>query len=255
MVDIKIEQVNKLLSYWITRNNQHIKEIEKWIKKIKESISEDFAQDLFEINQIFEEISKRFESLKEKLRENITKDENKRIEKKEKKTLKWNKSINKFDFSEVGIIHTPYKSNAPYQPVENDQGDFQIIINPKYMDGLHKLEKFNYIFVIYYIHQISREKTNIVSPPWTNGFEVGIFASRSPLRPNQIGISIVKIKKIVDNKIFTSGLDVFDGTPLLDIKPYIKDLDSKEDANYGWIEDLESYEHLLLHIKGIPHDY
>ncbi|MBW2124324.1 MAG: SAM-dependent methyltransferase, partial [Deltaproteobacteria bacterium] len=58
-----------------------------------------------------------------------------------------------------------------------------------------------------------------------------------------------------ENVIYTSGLDVFDGTPLLDIKPYIRDLDSKGDANYGWIEDLEDRDHLLLHIKGIPHEY
>ena len=57
-------------------------------------------------------------------------------------------------------------------------------------------------------------------------------------------------------QIFTSGLDVFDSTPLLDIKPYIKDLDLKNDANYGWLDDLDSNkEHLLLHIKGIPHEY
>jgi tRNA (Thr-GGU) A37 N-methylase len=50
-------------------------------------------------------------------------------------------------------------------------------------------------------------------------------------------------------------LDVFDGTPLLDIKPYIKELDSKSDANFGWLEDLDDRDHLMLHIKGIPHDY
>ena len=94
-----------------------------------------------------------------------------------------------------------------------------------------------------------------VSPPWTGGARVGVFASRSPVRPNSIGLSIVRIKKIIDNKVFTSGLDVFDGTPLLDIKPYIKDLDSKSDANYGWIKEIDGDEHLHLHIKGIPHDY
>jgi len=95
-----------------------------------------------------------------------------------------------------------------------------------------------------------------VSPPWTPDTKVGLFASRSPARPNPIGISIVRVKKITGNEIITSGLDVFDNTPLLDIKPYIKDLDSKNDANYGWLDDLESNkQHLLLHIKGIPHDY
>jgi hypothetical protein len=62
-------------------------------------------------------------------------------------------------------------------------------------------------------------------------------------------------KGITNNEILTSGMDVFDGTPLLDIKPYIKDLDTKHDANYGWIEDMDDREHLLLHIRGIPHDY
>ena len=94
-----------------------------------------------------------------------------------------------------------------------------------------------------------------VNPPWAGNKVVGVFASRSPVRPNNIGLSIVKIKKIIGRKIITSPLDVFDGTPLLDIKPYIADLDSKPDANYGWVEDLADREHLKLHIKGIPHDY
>ncbi len=66
---------------------------------------------------------------------------------------------------------------------------------------------------------------------------------------------MVRIKEIKNNEIITSGLDVLDGTPLLNIKPYIKELDSKTDANYGWLEDLNNKEHLLLHIKGIPHYY
>ena len=160
-----------------------------------------------------------------------------------------------FGLKQIGVIRTPYKNNAPYQPIEEDQGDFQIVVDSQYIEGLHKLDQFNYIYVIYYIHRVSQEVKNIVTPSWTGGIEVGTFASRSPVRPNFIGLSIVRIKKILENKIFTTGLDVFDGTPLLDIKPYIKDLDSKDDANYGWIEELEGFEHLLLHIKGIPHDY
>jgi len=89
----------------------------------------------------------------------------------------------------------------------------------------------------------------------TGGVKVGLFASRSPVCPNFIGLSIVQIRSIVNNKIFTSGLDVFDKTPLLDIKPYVKDLDSESDANYGWIGEINDYEHLLLHIKGIPRSY
>ncbi len=161
-----------------------------------------------------------------------------------------------FKFKQIGVIRTPYIDSAPYQPVDNDRGDFRIVLDAAYMDGLVDLDSFRYIYTIYYIDRLTRTPSMSVSPSWVPGIKVGLFASRSPNRPNPIGISVVRIKKIVDNEIFTSGLDVFDNTPLLDIKPYLKDLDSKDDANYGWLDDLDSNkEHLLLHIKGIPHDY
>jgi tRNA-Thr(GGU) m(6)t(6)A37 methyltransferase TsaA len=159
-------------------------------------------------------------------------------------------------FKQIGIIRTPYVDNAPYQPVNEDKGDFRIVLNTEYKKGLFMLDKFKYIYVIYYIDRIKRHTSMQVVPPWTGGKTVGLFASRSPVRPNPIGISIVSIKKIIDHEIITSGLDAFDGTPVLDIKPYVKDLDSKNDANYGWISGFENdEEHLLLHIKGIPHEY
>ncbi|MBN2154925.1 MAG: tRNA (N6-threonylcarbamoyladenosine(37)-N6)-methyltransferase TrmO [Candidatus Lokiarchaeota archaeon] len=165
------------------------------------------------------------------------------------------KTIKTFRLKQIGVIRTPYTDNAPYQPIQEDQGLFKIVIDPQYVEGIHKLEQFRYIYVLYYVHRIIQNPRNVISPSWTEGMNVGIFASRSPVRPNLIGLSVVQVKKISNDTIFTTGLDVFDETPLLDIKPYIKDLDSKCDANYGWIEDLDEYEHLLLHIKGIPHDY
>jgi tRNA (adenine37-N6)-methyltransferase len=161
----------------------------------------------------------------------------------------------KIEIDKIGTIHTPYVDYAPYQPVENDGGNFRIIIKPQYAKGLYKLSDFRYIYVLYHTHLIKQKLSMRVSPPWTGGLKVGVFASRSPVRPNPLGLSIVRIKEIKNNEITTSGMDVFDGTPLLDIKPYIKDLDTKDDANYGWLEEMEDYEHLLLHIKGIPHDY
>ena len=161
-----------------------------------------------------------------------------------------------FLLKQIGIIRTPYIDSAPYQPVDEDEGDFFVLVNAEYAKGLSDLARFRYIYVVYYIDRLTRSPTMIVSPSWTPGTKVGLFASRSPVRPNPIGISIVRIKQIADNRIVTSGLDVFDKTPLLDIKPYVKDLDSKNDANYGWLDDLDSNkEHLLLHIKGIPHEY
>lgn len=237
-------------------NNQHVIDTKKWIVKIKSSISEEIAQELTNAIQFFDKMNKIFESVRKKARKVKIESSDMKLEKLKKKSVSGQlKSSKTFGFKQIGVIRTPYKNNAPYQPIEKDQGEFQIIVDPQYIEGLHKLDQFNYIYVIYYTHRVSREVKNIVSPSWTGGIEVGTFASRSPVRPNFIGLSIVRIKKILKNKIFTTGLDVFDGTPLLDIKPYVKDLDSKCDANYGWIEDLEGYEHLLLHIKGIPHDY
>ena len=162
----------------------------------------------------------------------------------------------KIQFKQIGAIRTPYHDSAPFQPIADDKGDFRVAVDAEYTEGLCDLASFRYIYVIYHIDRLTRSPSMIVNPGWTHGKKVGLFASRSPVRPNPIGISIVRIKKIVDNEIHTSGLDVFDGTPLLDIKPYLKDLDSKDDANYGWLDDIGSdKEHLRLHIQGIPHDY
>ncbi|MHA1309344.1 MAG: tRNA (N6-threonylcarbamoyladenosine(37)-N6)-methyltransferase TrmO [Candidatus Helarchaeota archaeon] len=235
-------------------NKQHAKSIENWIEKAKNIISEEIASELADSIELYNKMNQIFESIREKAKKSKVKDI--KIEKTATETTSIKTNLSKsFIFKQIGVIHTPYTDNAPYQPISNDEGDFKIEIDPQYTKSLHRLDQFRYIYVIYYIDRVSREYKNIVSPPWTGGIEVGAFASRSPIRPNRLGLSIVQIKKVSDNVIFTTGLDVFDGTPLLDIKPYIKDLDSKCDANYGWIEDLEGYEHLLLHIKGIPHDY
>jgi len=162
---------------------------------------------------------------------------------------------NHYTLKQIGTIKTPYQKNAPYQPVDTDKQEFYILLNNEYVDGLSELKKFNYIYLIFFADRITQEPEMMVSPPWAEGKKVGVFASRSPVRPNPIGLSIVQIKEIVGNKIYTSGLDVFDKTPLLDIKPYIKDLDNKDNANYGWIKEMDDMSHLSLHIKGIPHDY
>ncbi len=135
----------------------------------------------------------------------------------------------------IGVIRTPYSESAPHQPIEDDEGEFRIVLDPEYVEGLRDLGAFRYIHVIYYMHKLNRSVSMAVCPPWAGGKKVSLFASRSPARPNPIGLSIVRLKGIADNTIFTSGLDVIDGTPLLDIKPYIKDLDSRFDAGDGWI--------------------
>lgn len=160
-----------------------------------------------------------------------------------------------FELSPIGVIRTPYTDTAPYQPVDEDEGDFRIALDRKYTEGLSELESFRYIYVLYFIDRVTDELSMKVPIRWAGDKAVGVFASRSPVRPNPIGLSIVRVRQVVDNEIVTSGLDVFDGTPVLDIKPYIDELDAKPDANFGWLGDLDDHEHLLLHIKGVPHPY
>jgi len=258
-VDPTIEKLKILMPYWISHNNQHIRDNEKWLRKIENIGLKEVAYELKEAIRILKEANRHIKLANEKVEESsvsrpaeILKTEKmQKISKKAKQT----EEIMSFELKQIGIIRTPYTDNAPYQPVDNDEGDFRIVVEPQYVRGLYKLAKFRYIYIIYFIHRIKRKLSMEAHPPWTDGMKVGVFASRSPVRPNPIGLSIVRIKHIVDNEIHTSGLDVFDGTPLLDIKPYIKDLDAKIDANYGWIEEIGDREHLLLHIKGIPHDY
>ena len=244
-----IEKLKILLSYWISHNREHMADEEKWFKKAEEAGFMEVSEGLRETIKISERKNEHLEAIIKKLQSG-RQEKVKIISKKDAK----GQSIN-VNFRQIGIIHTPYTNNAPYQPVENDEGEFFILLDSDYSDGLNKLSQFRYAYVIYYIHRLRRGVSMSVIPPWAEGRKVGLFASRSPLRPNPIGLSVVKIKKIVKNKIFTSGLDVFDGTPLLDIKPYIKDLDSKNDANYGWIDESADRKHLILHIKGIPHEY
>jgi tRNA-Thr(GGU) m(6)t(6)A37 methyltransferase TsaA len=156
----------------------------------------------------------------------------------------------------IGLIRSPYKDWAPYQPVEREKGigKFQVHVNEEFATGLKDLEHFAYVILIYYLDKTEGHFELTVQPPWTEK-KVGLFASRSPFRPNPIGISIVRLHRIEGNVLYTWPIDVFDETPLLDIKPYMATLDSKKDADDGWIEGLEGKEHLLKHVRGLSHDH
>ena len=159
-------------------------------------------------------------------------------------------------FQAIGTIHTPYFAlNTPHQPIPDAPGDFWITLNPEYTGALETLSTFNYIYVLYYLDQATPPKDMLTRSPWAPELEIGLFASRSPQRPNPIGLSIVKVKEIQGNELVISGIDVYNGTPLLDIKPYMHFLDSKEDANNGWFDTLPDKEHTIAHALGLSHEH
>ena len=136
----------------------------------------------------------------------------------------------------IGIIHTPYKEPKGI-PI---QGRFKkgiiglVEVFPEYQRGLKDIEGFSHLILIYYFDRAKEE--NLIGKPFLEDEPHGIFAIRSPKRPNHIGFSIVKLEKIKNNLITFSEVDILDGTPLLDIKPYITDFDSYPEAKNGWYE-------------------
>ncbi len=160
-----------------------------------------------------------------------------------------------FQMVPIGVVRTPYVEVAPYQPPKDGQGDFRIVVRPDVAPGLVRLDSFKYIYVLAYLGRDQRIPSLVVAPPWTGGIRVGLFASRSPHRFNSIGLSVVELFGIEGNVLHTGPLDLFDRTPLLDLKPYVQDLDAKVDADHGWLSELDGLDHLLLHIQGVPHDH
>jgi len=133
----------------------------------------------------------------------------------------------------VGIVHSQYKTTAD-APRQGNNKISEIEIQEEYQQGLKDLEDFSHIHVLYWFHE-SKGFSLIVNTPWDTSPH-GLFTTRSPHRPNPIGHTIVELVKLKGNKLSVRGLDAIEGTPVIDIKPYVKKLDVKIDSISGWIE-------------------
>ena len=144
--------------------------------------------------------------------------------------------MNKIIMHPIGTIHSPYKQpkDIPIQGIFKDEVEAWVDLQKKYTKGLKDLERFSHCILIYYFHQ--SEKETIEGTPFLEKEKHGIFAIRSPHRPNHIGFSVVKIKRIHENRLYFTQVDILNGTPLLDIKPYIQYFDNREDVKSGWLE-------------------
>jgi len=135
----------------------------------------------------------------------------------------------------IGIIHTPYKEpkGMPIQGRFEKGVTGQAELFPEYKHGLKDIEGFSHIILIYYFDRSREEK--LIEKPFLENETHGIFAIRSPHRPNHIGFSIVKTENVSGSAVIFSEVDMLDGTPLLDIKPYVSYFDSRENVKNGWI--------------------
>ena len=135
----------------------------------------------------------------------------------------------------IGIIHSPFTDieNMPIQPKGAMNIEGTVHVQEHYIEGLKDLNGFSHIYLIYLFHKAGRACLTVT--PFMDKFERGVFATRSPLRPNHIGLSIVQLVKIEGAILTIRGVDIIDGTPLLDIKPYIENFDSVINSTSGWM--------------------
>ena len=133
----------------------------------------------------------------------------------------------------IGIIHSPFsdKDETPIQP-SRSHAIGEVEIYAEFESGLKDIQNFSHIYLLYVFHRSKGFKLHVL--PFLDNQEHGVFATRYPKRPNQIGISIVKLLEQKKNLLIIKGVDVLDGTPLLDIKPYIPDFDINTNVDTGW---------------------
>jgi tRNA-Thr(GGU) m(6)t(6)A37 methyltransferase TsaA len=141
----------------------------------------------------------------------------------------------KMDLVPIGLIHTPYSSrkDAPHQG-RDSQEICEIELFSEYAHGLLDLERCTHLIVLYWLHLADR--CCLIARPPRDGKEHGVFATRSPNRPNPIALDVVELLEVDGCRLVVRGMDALDGSTLLDIKPYSSGIDSIEGARIGWHE-------------------
>jgi len=136
----------------------------------------------------------------------------------------------------IGIAKTPFTSieNMPIQPkgARDVQGDVEIY--EPYVEGLKDLEGFSHVYLLYLFHKAGPTALRVT--PFMDTVERGVFSTRSPLRPNHIGLSIVELVAVRRGVVTVNGIDLLNETPVLDIKPYIESFDKVEASRSGWMQ-------------------
>ena len=143
--------------------------------------------------------------------------------------------MNEIKYKIIGIIHSPFKEpkGTPIQPTGAKGINGTVEIFPEYTEGLKDIEGFSHIILLYHFH-LSKVSTLLAKPYMDNEMR-GVFAMRGPSRPNPIGISVVRLVKIEGNVLYIQDIDIVDGTPLLDIKPYVPKFDIRQIERIGWL--------------------
>jgi len=146
--------------------------------------------------------------------------------------------IKMIEFKPIGIIHTPFKSlkGMPIQPAGAIGVKGTVEIFEEYHEGLRDLDGFSHIILLYHLHRSIKFRLSVV--PFMDVEPRGLFATRAPNRPNPIGLSVIQLEEIEGGLLHVQNVDILDGTPLLDIKPYVPEFDSSIKVRTGWLENV-----------------
>jgi tRNA (adenine37-N6)-methyltransferase len=138
-----------------------------------------------------------------------------------------------FSFRPIGLIRSPF-TEPDKMPIQStrSKSSGQVILDPEYIPGLQDLECFSHIILLYAFHR--SQGYSLLVQPFLDNNSHGLFSTRYPFRPNPLGLSVVQLDEVCDNVLKISGVDVLDGTPLLDIKPYVPDFDVHAATRIGW---------------------
>lgn len=144
--------------------------------------------------------------------------------------------MNEIKYKPIGVVHSPHKEpkGTPIQPAAAKGIIATVEVFPEYVEGLKDLEGFSHVILIYHFHLSKGASLSV--KPYLDTEAHGVFAMRGPSRPNPIGISAVRLVGIDDNILRIEGADIVDGTPLLDIKPYVPEFDGRKVDRIGWLE-------------------
>ncbi len=148
------------------------------------------------------------------------------------------KTGEKVEITPIGTIRSPFTDpeGMPIQPVGAPSVRGQVEVLPAYQDGLRDLDGFSHVILLYLFHRSRGFELKVV--PFLDTTPRGVFATRAPKRPNPIGLSVVQLERIEGRILHVAGIDVLDGTPLLDIKPYVPDFDEQVEVRTGWLEEV-----------------